>query len=431
MIEKALRYIRNAWETPDLRKKLIFSVIIIAVYRIVAHVPIPGVDLNSLKQLFSQSQFLGLLNMFSGGALANFSVIALGLNPYINASIVLQLAGMVIPKLEELQKEGEAGQRKINQYTRLLSVPLAAVQSISVYFILRQSNIIGSLDTVDLLTMIITLTAGSMLAVWIGELLTEYGVGNGISVLISVGIISGLPISIAQLLSAQTSQSTFDLLMFLAVALITIAGIVYVNEARRQIPVQYARRVAGGKQSMGQMTYLPLRINQAGVIPIIFAVSLVLIPGTIANFVSGLNMPKVAEIAKQVAAFFDQGSISYMVMYFLLVVIFTFFYTAVTFNPERIAENLQKQGGFIPGVRPGSATTEFLNRLLTRITVPGSLFLGLIAILPLLMQLAFPTISSIVSVGGTSLLIIVSVAIETVRTMESMMVTRGYEKFIS
>jgi len=211
MIEKALRYIRNAWETPDLRKKLIFSVIIIAVYRIVAHVPIPGVDLNALKQLFSQSQFLGLLNMFSGGALANFSVIALGLNPYINASIVLQLAGMVIPKLEALQKEGESGQRKINQYTRLLSVPLAAVQSISVYFILRQSNIIGSLDTIDLLTMIITLTAGSMLAVWIGELLTEYGIGNGISVLISVGIISGLPISIAQLLSAQTTQSTFDL----------------------------------------------------------------------------------------------------------------------------------------------------------------------------------------------------------------------------
>ncbi len=431
MIEKALRYIRNAWETPDLRKKLIFSVIIIAVYRIVAHVPIPGVDLNALKQLFSQSQFLGLLNMFSGGALANFSVIALGLNPYINASIVLQLAGMVIPKLEALQKEGESGQRKINQYTRLLSVPLAAVQSISVYFILRQSNIIGSLDTIDLLTMIITLTAGSMLAVWIGELLTEYGIGNGISVLISVGIISGLPISIAQLLSAQTTQSTFDLLLFLGVALVTIAGIVYVNEARRQIPVQYARRVAGGKQSMGQMTYLPLRINQAGVIPIIFAVSLVMIPGTIANFVSGLNMPKVAEIAKQVATFFDQGSTSYMIMYFLLVVLFTFFYTAVTFNPERIAENLQKQGGFIPGVRPGSATIEFLNRLLTRITVPGSLFLGTIAILPLLLTLVFPTISSIVSIGGTSLLIIVSVAIETVRTMESMMVTRGYEKFIS
>jgi len=220
-------------------------------------------------------------------------------------------------------------------------------------------------------------------------------------------------------------------LLFLGVALVTIAGIVYVNEARRQIPVQYARRVAGGKQSMGQMTYLPLRINQAGVIPIIFAVSLVMIPGTIANFVSGLNMPKVAEIAKQVATFFDQGSTSYMIMYFLLVVLFTFFYTAVTFNPERIAENLQKQGGFIPGVRPGSATIEFLNRLLTRITVPGSLFLGTIAILPLLLTLVFPTISSIVSIGGTSLLIIVSVAIETVRTMESMMVTRGYEKFIS
>lgn len=430
-MDKVNRILRNAWETPDLRRKIIITVIILFIYRIVAHVPLPGVDLEALKRVFSESQFLGLLNVFSGGALANFSVIALGLNPYINASIIIQLAGMVIPKIEELQKEGEEGQRKINQYTRLLSVPLAAVQSVSVYFILRQANIISNLPAIDLAVMIATLTAGSLIAVWLGELLTEFGVGNGISILISVGIISALPAQIAQLVSARTSQGYFDLVMFLVIALLTIAGIVLVNEGRRKIPVQYARRVKGNSQAVGQMTYLPLRINQAGVIPIIFAVSLVLIPGTVANFLSGLPYPRVAEIAAWVAKIFDQTSVSYLVIYFVMVVAFTFFYTAVTFNPDRIAENLQKQGGFIPGVRPGSATSEYLNRLLTRITVPGSLFLGVIAVLPILSQLAFPSIGSVVTLGGTSLLIMVSVTVETLRTVESMMVMRGYEKFVS
>ncbi len=431
MVEKIVNFLRNAWSTPDLRKKLIFTFIIITLYRIVAHVPLPGVNLSALRTLFQQSQFLGLLNMFSGGALANFSIIALGLNPYINASIIFQLAGMVIPKLEELQKEGEQGQRKINQWTRILSIPLAAVQSLSVYFILRQSHIIDSLTPLSLLAMIATLTAGSILAVWLGELLTEYGIGNGISILISVGIISGLPTQITQLMSTRTSEDTMNLIVFLVLALVTIVAIVIVNEGRRQIPVQYARRVHGAKQGISQMTYLPLRVNQAGVIPIIFAVSLVLIPGTVANFLQGVDSAQVAGIARAMANFFNQTSFTYMATYFVLVVAFTFFYTAVTFNPDRIAENLQQQGGFIPGVRPGNATSEYLNRLLTRITVPGALFLGVIAILPILVRMAFPTIGSIVTLGGTSLLILVSVTVETLRTMESMMVMRGYDKFVS
>ncbi|MCA9391731.1 preprotein translocase subunit SecY [candidate division WWE3 bacterium] len=429
-MENITRIVRNAWATPDLRRKIIFTLIIVFVYRIVAHVPLPGVDLAALRELFAQSQFLGLLNMFSGGALSNFSIVALGLNPYINASIVFQLAGMVIPKIEELQKD-EAGQRKLNQYQRLLTVPLAAIQSLSVYFILRQSSIIQSLSAYDLLAMVITLTAGALLAVWLGELLTEYGIGNGVSVLITVGIISGLPTQISQLLGTQASQNSMELLMFLGVSILTIAGIVLVNEAIRQIPVQYARRVRGGAQTTSQMTYLPLRLNQAGVIPIIFAVSLVLIPGTVANFLSGLPYPQVASVASSIARIFDSGSVTYVALYFILVVAFTFFYTAVTFNPDRISENLQKQGGFIPGVRPGQATSEYLNRLLTRITVPGSIFLGLVAILPIMVRFVFPDIGSIVTLGGTSLLIIVSVAIETIRSMESMMVMRGYEKFIS
>lgn len=430
-MNKIWQTVSNAWNTPDLRRKLILTGLMLLVFRLIAHVPLPGVNLSAMRELFQQSQFLGLLNLFSGGALSNFSIVALGLNPYINASIIFQLLGMVVPKIEELQKEGEQGQRKINQYTRLLTVPLAAVQSISVYFILRQQQIIEGFSPLELLVMILTLTAGSVLMVWLGELLTEYGIGNGTSILISVGIISGLPLSITQLLGSRTQQASFDLILFIIMAVLIIAGIVIVNEARREIPVQYARKIRGGQQAVTQRSYIPLRLNQAGVIPIIFAVSIMLIPGTIANFIAGLPYPQIAEIAQRVAQVFNSQGLTYAGIYFLMVISFTFFYTAVTFNPDRIAENLQKQGGYIPGVRPGRATSEYLNRLLTRITVPGSLFLGAIAVLPIMTQLAFPQIGSIVSLGGTSILIIVSVTVETVRSLQSMMVMRGYEKFIA
>lgn len=437
MFERIITLLRNAWETPDLRRKVVYSVVIVAIYRILAHVPLPSIDLDAMRQLFQQSQFLGLLNIFSGGALANASIIALGLNPYITSSIIFQLAGMIIPQLTALQKEGEQGQRKINQYTRLVAVPLSVIQSLSVYFILRQplgtglDPIIPSLSPLNLVVLIVSLSAGSVLLMWLGELLTEYGIGNGISILISVGIISGIPQMVLQLTGAQTGDNYMDLLVFLGISLAVIAGIVFMNEATRQIPVQYARRYKGqAMSSVGQTTYIPLRLNQAGVIPIIFAVSMMLIPGTLANFALGMSNGTVVAIAQKVTEWFSPTSLSYAAMYFLLVVAFTFFYTAVTFNPERIAENLQKQGGFIPGIRPGVATTEYLNRLLTRITVPGSLFLGAIAVMPILVQFVFPALGSVVSLGGTSILIVVAVTVETVRTMEAMMVMRGYEKFI-
>lgn len=425
---KIISILRSAWATPDLRRKILFTLGILAGFRILAHVPLPGIDLAALKSLFEQSQFLGLLNLFSGGALSNFSIIALGLNPYINASIILQLMTMVFPKLEELQKEGEAGQRKINQYTRLLTVPLAIVQSLSIYFILRQQGIIEFLTPLQLGLMILTLTTGAVLLVWLGELITEYGIGNGISILIFAGILSGLPISLSQLLGTRTQGDFFDLGLFVVVALAVIAGIVLVNEAHREIPVQYARRARG--QATAVQTFIPLRLNQAGVIPIIFAISLVLIPGTVANFAAGLPYPQVAEIANLVAQLFNQQNIFYAIFYFLLVIGFTYFYTAVTFNPDRIAENLQRQGGFIPGVRPGKITSEYLNRVLNRITLPGSLFLASIAVMPILMQFLFPQIGAVVSLGGTSILIVVSVIIETVKQMEAMMVMRGYERFL-
>ncbi|NTV30588.1 preprotein translocase subunit SecY [candidate division WWE3 bacterium] len=430
-MERITQILRNAWETPDLRRKILLTAFLLLIYRIVSHVPLPGVDLASLRNLFAQSQFLGLLNMFSGGALSNFSLLALGLNPYINASIIIQLMTLVIPRLEELQKDGESGQRKINQYTRLLSVPLAIVQSLSVYFILRQQSLITQLTPVQLVVMIFSLTAGSLFLVWLGELITEYGIGNGTSIVISVGIISGLPLTLSQLFSTQQNGALLDLALFATISILVIAGIVLVNEATRQVPVQYARRIKGSQQIGGQTTYLPLRLNQAGVVPIIFAVSMVLIPGTVAQFLVGVTSGQVANIAQSVANFFNPQSISYAITYFILVVSFTFFYTAVSFNPDRIAENLQKQGGFIPGVRPGRATSEYLNRLLTRITVPGSIFLGLLAIMPILIQFMFPGVGSIVTIGGTSLLIVVSVTVETVRSLEAMMVMRGYDRFIS
>lgn len=429
-MDKITSLLRRIWKTPDLRRKILLSLLILLVYRVLAHVPLPAINITALRDLFSQSQFLGLLNLFSGGALSNFSIIALGLNPYINASIILQLMTMVFPKLEELQKEGEAGQRKINQYTRLLTVPLAIVQSLSIYFILRQQEIITNLSPLKLGLMILTLTAGAILLVWLGELITEYGIGNGISVLIFAGILSGMPLSIGQLFGARTQGNFLDIGLFIAVALAVIAGIVLVNEARREIPVQYARRAKGGRETGGASSFIPLRLNQAGVIPIIFAISLVLIPGTVANFAAGLPYPQVASIASTVAELFNQQSITYAITYFLLVIGFTYFYTAVTFNPDNIAENLQKQGGFIPGVRPGKMTSEYLNRILTRITLPGALFLGAIAIMPILMQFLFPEIGAIVSLGGTSILIVVSVILETVKQVEAMLVMRGYEKFL-
>ncbi|MDP2860486.1 MAG: preprotein translocase subunit SecY [bacterium] len=418
----------NAWRLPDLRRKIIFTLGVLVVFRIFAHVPLPGVDIASLKNLFAQNQLLGLLDIFSGGTLANFSAMALGLNPYINASIILQLLTMVFPKLEELSKEGESGRQQINQYTRFLTVPLAAFQAVGMYAILKSQNLIANIDAVYLVAMVITMTAGTLLLMWFGELISEKGVGNGISLLIFAGIVGRLPVSLGQTFAGWTDEKIFSTGVFLILSLLVIAGIVFVNEATRRIPVVYARRIRGNKLYGGQTSHLPLRVNQAGVIPIIFAVSLVLLPSMLGRYLETLPNSSFAGIGRFVTRFFDPSGVSYNLIYFLLVVGFTYFYTAVTFNPVKISEEIKKYGGFIPGIRPGSATTNYLNYVLTRITLAGALFLGLIAILPSLAQ-RFTNITTMM-IGGTGILIVVSVVLETAKVIEAMIQMRGYEKFL-
>ncbi|PIU68657.1 preprotein translocase subunit SecY [candidate division WWE3 bacterium CG06_land_8_20_14_3_00_42_16] len=420
--------LKNIYKTPDLRNKILFTLGILIVFRLFSHVPVPGVNLEALKNLFTQNQFLGFLNLFSGGTMRNFSVVTLGLNPYINASIIFQLLEMVFPKLEALVKEGEHGRQKINQYTRIATVPLAAVQAFGMYILFRSQGVISTLSVIDLAALIISLTAGTILLMWLGELISERGVGNGISILIFAGILGSLPVSFAQTLATRTQGDIFRFFFFVIMALLVIGGIVFVQEAQRKIPVQYAKRVRGGKFFGGQSTHLPIRINQAGVIPIIFAMSLVIVPGTVASYLTKSSSASIAFYAQKIVALFD-NSVFYSVVYFLLVVGFTYFYTAVTFNPDKIAEDLKKYGGFIPGIRPGKSTSEYLSRILTRVTLAGALFLGAIAILPFIAR-SLTGIQAI-ELGGTGILIVVSVILETVRQIESMLVMRNYEGFLS
>ncbi|MGH7246321.1 MAG: preprotein translocase subunit SecY, partial [Candidatus Levyibacteriota bacterium] len=356
-----LTVFRNSFKAEDIRKKLLFTAAIFVVFRLFAHIPVAGVNVASLRTLFSQNQFLGLLDIFSGGTLANFSVMALGLNPYINASIILQLLTMVFPSLEELSKEGESGRQKINQYTRMLTVPLALLQAVGMYALLRSQHVIITLAPLQLVAFMVTMTAGTMLLVWLGELITEKGVGNGISLLIFAGIVGRLPVAFSQAASTTSSQNLVNMGIFLAMGLVVIASIVLINEAVRQVPVYYAKRVKGNKIYGGQSTHLPLRLNQAGVIPIIFAVSLVLLPSIIANYLSASKTVALRNFAFSITSLFNPSGLLYNGLYFFLVVGFTYFYTAVIFNPKKIAEEVQKYGGFIPGIRPGSPTAQYLN----------------------------------------------------------------------
>jgi len=423
-----LRPLITSFKTPELRVKLIFTLIIFTVFRLFAHVPIPGVDIERLGQLFKSNQFLGLLDIFSGGTLVNFSVMALGLNPYINASIILQLLTMVFPKLEELSKEGEYGREKINQYTRFLTVPLAIVQSIGMYALLKNQQIIEVFSSLGLVSMILTMTAGTLLLMWLGELITEQGVGNGISLLIFVGIVGRLPVSLGQTVSVATGQQIGNLIVFLAMSLLVVSGIVVVNEAVRQITIQYAKRIRGNRMYGGNTSYLPLRINQAGVIPIIFAVSLVLLPQIAGQFLSQTGQAGFVGIGNFLLNTFNPNGLIYNSLYFLLVVGFTYFYTAVTFNPQKIADEIQKHGGFIPGIRPGKTTADYLQYILNRLTLAGALFLGVIAILPSIAQQI--TGVSTLLLGGTGILIVVSVVLETTKLLEAQLVMRNYEGFL-
>lgn len=426
-MERLISLFRNSFKAPDVRKKLLFTGLVLVIFRIFAHIPVAGVNLEQLKRLFEGNQFLGLLDLFSGGTLSNFSVMALGLNPYINASIIMQLATLVFPKLEAMQKEGESGRKKINQYTRYLTVPLAGVQSVGMYALLRSQGIVFLENPIQIASFIVTMTAGTMFLVWLGELITEKGVGNGISILIFAGIISSMPTMIGQTVTTTSSQNLFNLMAFITMGLAVIASIVVVNEATRKVAVNYARRVRGNKTYGGQNTYLPLRLNQAGVIPIIFAVSIMLLPSLLTNMLAATNNPTLTNFATQLTLIFNPNSFLYNAMYFSLVVLFAFFYTAVVFNPKKIADEIQKYGGFIPGVRPGAPTAKYLNYILVRITLFGAIFLGLIAILPSIMNNV--TNIQTFTIGGTGILIIVSVVLETIKNIEAQLVMRNYEGY--
>jgi len=418
---------KNSWNSPEVRRKLLFTAGIFVVFRLFAHIPVAGVNLNSLRSLFSQNQFLGLLDIFSGGTLANFSVMALGLNPYINASIIFQLLTFVFPAIEEMSKEGEAGRQKINQYTRMLTVPLALLQAFGIYAFLHNQRVIAALSPFQLFAFAITMTAGTMLLVWLGELISERGVGNGVSVLIFAGIVGRIPIALSQTATTANGENVFSIIIFILLAVAVIAAIVIINEATRQISVYYAKRVKGNKMYGGQSTHIPLRLNQAGVIPIIFAVSLVLLPSVLSNYFLTSKNIALHNIAAAAASGFNPNGFLYNGVYFILVVGFTYFYTAVIFNPKKIAEDIQKYGGFVPGLRPGVQTAHYLNYVLTRITLIGALFLGLIAI--------FPTITRMVTnvqtllLGGTGVLIVVSVILETIKSVEAQLVMRNYDQY--
>jgi preprotein translocase subunit SecY len=423
MLEK----LTQIFKVRELRNKILFILGILIVFRIAANVPLPGVNIEQLRRLFEGNQFLGMLNVFSGGGLTNISIVMLGVGPYITASIIMQLLTMIVPRIEQLYKEeGEAGRQKFNMWTRWLTVPLAALQTFSMVTLLRSQGVLQITSTADILIIVVIATAGTVFLMWLGELITEKGIGNGVSLIIFAGIVSGLPSGISKLLLTFDSTQFFTYLVLLAVALVTIAGVVMVTEGQRNIPVSYAKRIRGDNTTGGVQSLLPLRVNQAGVIPIIFAMSIMLFPGMIATFLMRANNPTVANIATYVNTLF-QNQWFYSSLYFVLIVAFTYFYTAVVFDPVKIAENLQKQGGYVPGVRPGAATADFLYRIMNRITLTGSIFLGTIAVLPFIIQ-GMTNIQSL-KIGGTSILIVVSVVIETIKQIESQLVMRDYEGF--
>jgi preprotein translocase subunit SecY len=420
-----LRTFLNAFRVPDIRKKLAFTAAMLALYRFGAYIPAPGINIDAVNQIsenFGGSNILGLLNTFSGGSLQRFAIFALGIMPYITASIMLQLLTVVVPSLDKLRKEGEVGQQKITQYTRYLTVALAFGQSIGYVFLFRTFSS-GSLDVVEQFTfgrvfvIVMTLTAGCVLLMWFGELITQRGIGNGISLMIFASIASGIPNGIQKWWN--NSDAVFVVMMpFLALAI--IAAIVFMQEGQRRIPVQYAKRVVGRRMAGGGSTYLPLRVNMAGVIPVIFAASLMAFPPTVGQLIQ-------ANWARDLSAFFSPNDWAYLVGECLLIIVFTYFYTAVTFNPVEQADNLKKYGGFIPGVRPGRPTAEYLDRILARLTFPGALYLAAVAALPTIL---LNQTSANFYFGGTSILIVVGVALDTMKQLEAQLMMRNYEGFL-
>ncbi len=408
----------------SLRNKILALIGFLGLFRVLAAVPIPGIDVFALEQFFSNNQFLGLLNLFSGGGLSGLSIIMLGVGPYITASIVMQLLTILIPRLKEMyHEEGEAGKKKFSQYSRLLTVPLAAFQGFAFMMLLQRQGVIANLATFDLITNIVIVVAGAMLLTWIGELMTEFSIGNGVSILIFAGIVAGLPNTVSQLLFTFEPSQIPLYLGFIVAAVVITMGIVVVSEAERPVPITYAKRVRGMKVYGGVSTYLPLRLNQAGVMPIIFALSIVLFPQMVFNFLQNVPNETFQAIGTMFLRFLNNG-VFYSVVYFLLVFAFTYFYTAITFDPESIAKNLQKGGAFIPGVRPGKSTVEYISKIVTRITFVGALFLGVVAVLPIIMQ-SITGIAAL-AIGGTGLLIIVAVLIDLIKRIDAQLAMREY-----
>jgi preprotein translocase subunit SecY len=439
--------VRNAFRLPDLRRKLLVTLGILVIYRFLAHVPVSGVDRTALAQIFASNQLLGMLNLLSGGALSNFSVMAMGVYPYITASIIIQLLMPIIPSLEALGKEGDAGKRKLNQYTNYLTIPLAALQAFGQSSLLAQPISSGGAPVLstfgfqqyplETLSIICTLTAGTMLAMWLGQLITEQGIGNGISIIIFGGIIAGMPANVQR---TAVQGGIGELLVFILVTVLTVLIIVVVQEGQRRIPVQYGKRVRAmrGNRLMvvgGQSTHVPLRVNSAGMIPLIFASSFLIFPSTIASYFVNYPGP-VGAVANFVNRIFSPQYNSYWILYFFLVIAFTYFYTDVVFRQQNLSETLQRQGGFVPGIRPGPNTEKYLNKVLSRITLVGAAFLGFVAILPWLVHLLFGAgaatraSSSTLLISSTGLLIVVGVVLDTMKQLEAQLLMRHYEGFI-
>jgi preprotein translocase subunit SecY len=432
----------NAFRAPDIRRRILFVLGMLVVYRMLAVVPVPDVNHEAVAQLVSGQAFLQLIDLFSGGGLHTFSIVAMGVNPYINASIIMQLMTGVVPRLQALSREGEYGRTKINQYTRYLTVPLALLQGYGYLAILHAQDppIVSEFDILSpqTLSQMLTLAAGTVLAMWIGELITERGIGNGISFIIFAGIVARVPQGVAQYLSSPDPNLLFGVL-FVILALVVVAVIVYIQEGQRRIPIQYASRVRGRRMYQGGATFLPLRVNQAGVIPIIFAISILLFPTQIASyFQAPAGTPAESlTLANQIAAgivnFLEPRGIPYIVFYFLLTMGFTFFYTAFTFKPDETADQLRKNGGFIPGIRPGTPTRDYLSKVVFRLSVAGAFFLAVIAVSPIILPKIIPGASEIAggfALGGTALLIVVSVVVETMKQIEAQLMMRNYEGFI-
>jgi preprotein translocase subunit SecY len=423
----------NAFRTPDLRKKLLFVLGIIVIFRIGSQIPAPGVDVANVQECIrgvNNSGIYNLINVFSGGALLQLTIFALGIMPYITASIILQLLVVVIPRLEALKKEGQAGQTKITQYTRYLTLGLALLQATGIVALARSGNLLQGCSqpllydngTQTFITMVITMVAGTAVIMWLGELITDRGVGNGMSILIFTQIVARFPSS---LWSVAKSKGWWVFAVVVAIGLVIIAAVIFIEQAQRRIPVQYARRMVGRKMFGGSSTYIPLKVNQAGVIPVIFASSLLYLPAMASQFNNGTSSWSV-----WIQKYFVRGDHPlYMLTFFAMIVFFTYFYVSITFNPEEVADNMKKYGGFIPGIRAGKPTEDYLSYVLSRITLPGALYLGLIALIPLI---AFVLIGADQNFpfGGTSILIMVGVALDTVKQIESQLQQRNYEGFL-